>query len=97
MEVAGNNFLLRETIPNGGKSFSTVGFPLCLAIRHPSRREAAGGRLHEVGADILMDGCLVARQGGSPTVETEFPPWEMVSHVGKWFPTMGNHSQHFQG
>ena len=95
----GNQFPRWETISHGGKSISTVGFPACLASRHPSIGEAASGRLHKGGAafgrpsfvDIPMDGCLEARQAGNPTVENDFPPWEMVSHRGKWFPTVGNH------
>ena len=37
-----------------------------------------------------MDGYLEARQAGNPTVENDFPPLEMVSHRGNWYPTVGN-------
>ena len=88
-----------EIIFHCGKSFSTVGFPACLASRHPSigistkegRPPAAPPLWRRPEAASPMDGCLEARQAGNPTVENDFPPWEMVSHRVKWFPTVGNY------
>ena len=94
MKTVGNDIPRWENNFHGGKpspTFFMVGFLARLASRHPSIGEVASGHLHEGGAafdrpsfvDIPMDGCLEARQAGNPTVENDFPPWEMVSHPGK--------------
>ena len=56
-----------ETFSHGGKSFSTVRFPVCLAPRHPSIGEAASGRLHQGGAALGLWKMVL-------------PLWEIISH-----------------
>ena len=85
-----------EKNSHGGKPFFTVGnyFPHWGTISHcgicslPSLQTPIHRDIHREGAAI--DGCLEARQGGNPTVENHFPPWEMVSHRGNWVPTVEN-------
>ena len=99
MGTVGNDFPQLGTIfdrgkpfPHGGKLFSTVGFPACLASTHPSigtsikegQTKAAPPLWRRPEAAPPMDGCLEARQAGRgkwfPTVGNPFPPWEIISY-----------------
>ena len=88
------NYVRRwETISQSGKSFPAVGFPACLASRHPSTRISTFGRPPlrlPPEAASSVDGCLEARQARKLTMVNNFPPWEMVSHHRKCLPTVGN-------
>jgi hypothetical protein len=71
------------------KSSSFLGFPACLASRHPSTGKAAVSHPHPSWSFLWMGVWRLGEQADGkrfPNVGNGFPPWERVSIGGKSFP-----------